>query len=810
MKSYSINIDRTGTLVLSVSGLNIPDYRQLLSKFKENKINISFSGHSPYLINFKSNWEFEDSIKEIMKEVGISEHSAKIPMGIPHSSSEKPSNFIQVKSFDFGELEIYTTDYDYFFDNITKNIFRDRLSHNNKNSYIISNPDKELMHWYVKALESSGFNASPLNPIVNLVPSTESNKINPIIISDIPEEGHGPWDIRLKVKALGRNERISANELKRIISFLFGRMSEKLTNPATGENYTEVQTSTGLVFYIRGKYSEIKNLQLVLEKNGFNTYRMTQTIEELLKTGKLSKETLPGEVTGFSNEEELEKAIRNYELRFFSETDIPVEKRHFYQEQVKGIKFLFTRPSALLGDEVGVGKTLQTIIAADLKMKVSGGNCLIITKPAIISQLAIEISRITGDTDDLISQNWSNPSKWTIVSYNTFSDINLRKPATEFLIDKAKENTFSVCILDEIHMIKNGEPSKRHQKGYLDHGENHATFNVQEITQYIPNVWGASATIVANRPIDMLNQLRAINHPMGNMSHSQFLENFDDRESDVEQMRKADFIRDLLIDQGSYLRRSKKEVNPNMPNLNIEKNNITLSSGEVSSIMAGAPASPSIDQLTKIRENLAKSKVEMTLMKAKEILSQNKKIAVFTDFPSTTMPMIVEGLELICYSLFPGEKKKIATIVGGQSREDRKEIVKQFKKKDSEYMGIVISIGAGGTGLDFPNIVTDVIVNDFDWSPSDDSQSLGRFYRINSKEPVNVTYMIAENTIDKKFFDLLQEKKEIAERIQNLSNLEKEEIAANKGNVKELIFELRKKKYEEAMKMKELESKLPK
>jgi hypothetical protein len=46
----------------------------------------------------------------------------------------------------------------------------------------------------------------------------------------------------------------------------------------------------------------------------------------------------------------------------------------------------------------------------------------------------------------------------------------------------------------------------------------------------------------------------------------------------------------------------------------------------------------------------------------------------------------------------------------------------------------------------------------------------------------------------------LQEKKEIAERIQNLTNQEKEAIKSGKSNISEEILKLRKQRYEEQMK----------
>ena len=144
-----------------------------------------------------------------------------------------------------------------------------------------------------------------------------------------------------------------------------------------------------------------------------------------------------------------------------------------------------------------------------------------------------------------------------------------------------------------------------------------------------------------------------------------------------------------------------------------------------------------------------------------------RKVAVFTAH-TESLTKIKTDLELILDLVYPGENKTVASIDGSQNKEQRQAQIQEFKSKGSNMMAIVISIDAGGTGLDFPNILTDVIVNDFDWSPSDDDQSIGRFYRINSRQKVNVTYVIAENTLDRKYFDLLNEKKKIAERPRKL------------------------------------------
>jgi len=801
MKTYTINIDRIGSLELSVSGIDMSDYSKIIQKFNELGIKFKYNGIKPGVTNFSSTFEYEQKISKILEEMGIKKHDPFMPMDIPVSINTKDKAKITVKSFSYGDLELELDKVDGVFTVIARKIFKDEVSHNGKLSYLISNLNKKNLKWFIDALKASNYATTSLESILSMVPEStdDSRSIVPTIVAQSATEENPLWNIKLSARSSSGAHGIFHNKLRQIINFLFSKGGKDLFTKNPEEHHVEILLGGNDIFYLRGTYKEFKNLQLVLEKNGFNTQRLNEAIEKQLKDGILKQERLDGTIDGFKSENDFDDLIKKYEERFFYGSKIG---NHFFPEQIKGIKFLYSRNSALLGDEVGVGKSLQTIVAADIRMKMSGGYCLIITKDQVADQLTEEIKKISGASDGEISNDWANVSKWTVLRYSTFGEPSQRKAATDFLINQAKNRKFTVCILDEIHIIKNGEPSDKHKGGYLEHGENHQTFNIQEITQYIPFVWGASSTIVANRPIDLLNQLKAINHPMGRMDYREFLSHFDNRSDEQEQMRKADLIRDLLNDQGVYLRRSKKEVNPSLPEMNINKEFINLTTHEISKVMDGISGKPSLAQLSKIRQRVALSKIEMTLDKAKEILEKGRKVAIFTAFPGATLDPLVNNLQTILDVVYTDLSKKVAFISGGdkQGKKERRQVIEEFKNPKSNIMAIVISIDAGGTGLDFPNILTDVIVNDFDWSPSDDEQTLGRFHRISSKNPVNVTYMVAENTLDKKYFNLLQEKKEIAERIQNLTNQEKEAIKSGKSNISEEILKLRKQRYEEQMK----------
>lgn len=142
-----------------------------------------------------------------------------------------------------------------------------------------------------------------------------------------------------------------------------------------------------------------------------------------------------------------------------------------------------------------------------------------------------------------------------------FQDGGKRKILTQYLELMAKNGHLSVMILDEVHSVKNGHPSNRDFEESLDHDENFTTFNVQEVTENVPNVWGASATAVANKAIDLRNQLQAINNPLGYLAHDSFVDSVSvalpgmDGEDGT-----AQAIKDNLIAEGVMLQRSKSQI----------------------------------------------------------------------------------------------------------------------------------------------------------------------------------------------------------------------------------------------------------
>ena len=84
--------------------------------------------------------------------------------------------------------------------------------------------------------------------------------------------------------------------------------------------------------------------------------------------------------------------------------------------------------------------------------------------------------------------------------------------------------------------------------------------------------------------------------------------------------------------------------------------------------------------------------------------------------------------------------------------------------KDEDYKIVLISLKAGGTGLNL--VGADVVIHlDPWWNYSAESQASDRAHRIGQTRTVEVIKLIAENSIEEKVVNLQNEKKELVDKV---------------------------------------------
>ena len=101
---------------------------------------------------------------------------------------------------------------------------------------------------------------------------------------------------------------------------------------------------------------------------------------------------------------------------------------------------------------------------------------------------------------------------------------------------------------------------------------------------------------------------------------------------------------------------------------------------------------------------------------------------------------------------------------GGVPREKRDEMVRRFQQEDKGPSFFILSLKAGGTGLNLTR-ANHVIMFDRWWNPAVEQQAVDRAYRIGQSSSVQVHYFCCRGTLEEKIEELIDEKRELAEMV---------------------------------------------
>ncbi|CAL2036572.1 unnamed protein product [Caenorhabditis brenneri] len=159
--------------------------------------------------------------------------------------------------------------------------------------------------------------------------------------------------------------------------------------------------------------------------------------------------------------------------------------------------------------------------------------------------------------------------------------------------------------------------------------------------------------------------------------------------------------------------------------------------------------SPRREPATRIFDpNFISCKMEQTLKIVKNILEKKEKVVIVSQWTSV--------LDLVEKHIKNGNHK-YTSITGKVLVKDRQERVDSFNKEKGGAQVMLLSLTAGGVGL---NLVggNHLIMVDLHWNPALEQQACDRIYRMGQKKPVYIHRLIVKGTIEQRVMDL-QEKK---------------------------------------------------
>ena len=450
-----------------------------------------------------------------------------------------------------------------------------------------------------------------------------------------------------------------------------------------------------------------------------------------------------------------------------------------YKHQEDGIKFLLSRNGCILADDMGLGKSMQSIIAA---LESGAEKILIVTTSSTKINWEREINVFCNETTIIEGKKWDS-NKFTIINFDilkNFHSLPSNKKTKEseiepILIRDIVNAKFDLCIVDEAHNLKNNESIRG--KIMVDVCVKHN----------IKKVWLLTGTPVANRPMDFFNLLKLIKSPIAeNWKH--YAVRYCDGRQFFRTLKNGQRKQIWLTDGAS-----------NLEELANKTKNILLRRLKKDAIdMPDKIVTPMYHQLDKsgwkMYHQLWDEYVEMKKKLGKKTMESQKdlvELILLRQFIALqaipyTIEMIENALEMgrkvIVFTSFSEEQEIIANHFGknavrhngSMSNTKKQHSVDQFQNNDKikVFIGNIKSAGVGITLTE----ATVVIFNSFDWVPGNNEQAEDRAYRIGQNNDVNVYYQLFEDTISTRMWEMLRNKKDIISTIMGEKKLSDDEI----------------------------------
>ncbi len=435
-----------------------------------------------------------------------------------------------------------------------------------------------------------------------------------------------------------------------------------------------------------------------------------------------------------------------------------------YPYQWEGIKFLAEDKYALLGDDTGLGKTIQAVLALGcLFQKGNTRSALIICPLSVLMQWDKELEKwapflsvtVVRGQKEYREKCWEHPAHVWLTTYDTLrQDIDI--------VQKLKEkNRYDIVVADEVQKVKN-----------LGTGYSKA---LRQVPCQIK--WGLSATPLENKLEDLAGIFSFIKPGLFKSSENLSVE----------------ATKELI--KPFFLRRAKKDVLKDLPEKKkLEPEFITIEGRQYQAYKVAE--NEGIVYLKSLGAKVTVQHILALLTKLKQICNadlesdESAKLEWLKDKLEDTIP---SGDKALVYSQFlesgvdwlKSQLKEFNPLVlkGGQSDSKRRQVLQLFNDEDRHPV-LLISYKAGGLGL---NLVRANYVFLFDhwWNPATEIQAEDRVHRIGQKKGVFVYHVWVKDTIEERIYKILERKRKLfADVIESLENVE------GTGLSEEELFEL--------------------
>ena len=500
-----------------------------------------------------------------------------------------------------------------------------------------------------------------------------------------------------------------------------------------------------------------------------------------------------------------------------------------YDHQKDAIKFMLTRKRCILSLDMGLGKTMSSIIASlmygnkkvlvicpasiksqwleELSVFIDPENVNIIkgfnemNKPELMEFLGITNKKLYK-VDELRKMakekgKWNEGKQFTIVNFDILDEFHTVSRAKDNENSDLLKSDFDIVIIDEAHRLSRNSSSRfKIIKNYLKHAKNEYT-------------WLLTGTMVTNDVKNLYNLLSLIETDITG-DYKFFMEHYAGAK---EILKKGEWDRcwnmwnntrgyssySSLDEKGKevfkkFVEKYGKHATVSNDNLNLDELNEAIkhlyfrrtkdSIMDVEKIIVPVTYNLTPEQRKEYNELWDKYEEEKRL-EGKD-LSEIKQLVSISVNRQYISKLMVPNTIKITENLLAHDKKvfivccydeelytlknyfgDIAVTYNGKMDPKQKEKAKYEFNNNPNVKVLIGNITAVGIGLNLNKVCNHCIFQNMDFTDADFQQACDRIYRIGSKEDVYIYLQYYKNTVYEHIIDIITRKREISEELIN-------------------------------------------
>jgi SWI/SNF-related matrix-associated actin-dependent regulator 1 of chromatin subfamily A len=428
----------------------------------------------------------------------------------------------------------------------------------------------------------------------------------------------------------------------------------------------------------------------------------------------------------------------------------------------------------MIGDEQGLGKTLQSIgvvVGIEHILKVQSFPCLVIcpssTKMNWQREWKMFSTKRAMILDDKTKNTWQQYWKVGMIDVFIVNYESLKKFFVASMPDKTSKKALqtmhsrNIVMKDTIDLFQTVIVDESHR--CKDSGTMQSKL-VLRICHKKENVLLLSGTPVVNKPKDLFPQLAIMGHAETFGGKKKYMDRYCEGGNGANNLKELNF----LLNKYCFFRREKKDVAKDLP----EKQRQTIiceitnkdeynrakrdfaaylkekgcDDREIARKMRGEI----MVQMGKLKQIAARGKMNEVKEFVEEILDAGEKLVLFC-----SLHEIVDSL----LALFPNA----VTVTGRDDMMQRQRSIDSFQK-DPKCQLIICNIKAAGVGITL-TAASRVAFVEYPWTYADCVQCEDRIHRIGQVNACMCTYFLGGDTIDERLFEIIMEKMHIGNTI---------------------------------------------